>query len=68
MKHSRSKTSPANKGIAIVTSGVDPLERHTFMIPKSMAKMLEKIVYESKIKTNKSELVREAIKSKYLTS
>lgn len=55
-------------GIKAVKEGSDPLERHTFMIPKSMAKILEKIVYESKKKTNKSELVREAIRGKYITS
>ncbi len=46
---------------------LDPLERHTYMIPQSLAKHLEKLVFNSKVKTNKSELVREALKSTYPT-
>ncbi len=52
-------------GIAEVIKHFDPLERHTFMINKSTAELLDKLVYESKEKTNKSKLVREALRGAY---
>ncbi len=54
------------EGIKIVQEASDPLERHTFMIPKSMIKRLETLVFNSKKKTNKSKLVREALENSYL--
>lgn len=61
-------TSGNENGVTDIAKGLDPLERHTFMIPKSMANLLEQLAYESKEKTNKSKLVREALAEKYETS
>jgi hypothetical protein len=52
-------------GIAEVIKHFDPLERHTFMINKSTAELLEKLVFESEEKTNKSKLVRQALEKAY---
>lgn len=52
-------------GISEVIKHFDPLERHTFMIHKSTIELLEKMVFESKEKTNKSKLVRKALQDAY---
>jgi len=52
-------------GIKAVTEVFDPLERHTFMIRKSTIELLEKLVFDATEKTNKSKLVREALKIAY---
>ena len=66
MKTRAKKAVGNTEGFEAGVNALDPLERHTFMIRKSMIKTLETLVYNSKVKTNKSELVREALKSSYL--
>jgi hypothetical protein len=53
------------EGIAEMIKHFDPLERHTFMIRKSTIELLEKMVFESTEKTNKSKLVRKALQDAY---
>lgn len=62
------KSQGNTKGIQDTLRATDPLQRHIFMIPESMAKLLEKMVFESEEKTNKSKLVREAITQQYINS